>query len=182
MSLILCICTFITEIRVPPHSSVSTREHGYNAEGKTLFVFSVKCCRDAWVSLWNNGKMVYKLGLGRGNNGWSSLIKNGRSGWYPYHWGSVIDCNKYMPFYITWKNGLVDVGKGLTVGKDEIMSLGDNPLSAIDEVKLEASGAELYFTIEDGNYILFQFAIFMFYICLEISYVRVYERAIQRLY
>ena len=94
---------------------------------------------------------MYELGLGRGNNGWSSLRKKGRSGYYPTHWAPAIDCNKYVPFYITWKNGEVVVGKGLYVGKDEILSLGDNPLSSIDEVKLEASGAELYYIIEEGK-------------------------------
>ena len=159
--------TYITEIRVPPHTTISTTEYNYNAEGKTLFVFSIKGCRNAWVSLWNNGKMVYELGLGKGNNRWSSLIKNGRSDLYSQHIGPVIDCNKYMQFYITWKNGFVDVGKGLIAGKDEILSLWENPLSSIDEVKLSASGAELHFIIEEGKfYFSLQYLSFLCAICV----------------
>ena len=37
-------------------------------------------------------------------------------------------------------------------GTDEILSFRDNPLSPVDEVKLEASGAELYYIIEEGKF------------------------------
>ena len=53
-----------------------------------------------------------------------------------------------MPFYVTWKNGAVKVGKGLIAGNDEILSLEDNQIPSIDDVRIEAGSADLTYIIE----------------------------------
>ena len=140
----------ITEIRVPPFSAINAAERGYIAlKFRPMFAFSVKGCRDAFITLWNKSRRIYEVGLGKGNNKLSTLNKIGHIGLTDYA-NSYLDCKKFVPFYITWANDTVRVGKWLTAGKNEILSLQDNPVSPIDAVTIESRDKELYYIIEEG--------------------------------
>ena len=139
----------ITEIHVPMFSSITTADRIYFSEYKSYFAFSVKGCREAFVSLLSNKRRIYEIALGREHDRRSTLRKIRRSGW-DVHMGGTLDCNKFSPFYVTWKSGKVKVGQGLAAGKNEILSIEDNPVHPIDEITMEASYADLYYIIENG--------------------------------
>ena len=147
-----CICCVaLAAIRLLPRTSVSAAYYGYAAEGKTSFVFDVRACRNAFISLWNKDVEIYEAGLGRGDsaNPWSTLKRIGEQ--QKVYWSHTLDCNASMPFYIIWENATVKVGKGYNVGTDVIMEIHDINMPPIDEVKLESSSTEVYFDIERGN-------------------------------
>ena len=89
---------------------------------------------------------MYEIKLGTYYNRRSTLSKVGRSGWPVTHWKATLDCKKVIPFYISWGNGKVQVGKG----KDRILSLNDNTVPPINDVTVEAGDDELYLIIQEG--------------------------------
>ena len=137
----------LAEIYVPRYTAVSATERSYNTKGKTMFAFSVKGCREAHITLLHDNRRIYDIGLGKDGNAKSTLSRIGHYGWAVYR-KPTLDCMKFMPFYVTWNNGEVKVGKGLTIGKNEILSLEDNQIPSIDDVRIEAGSADLTYIIE----------------------------------
>ena len=175
MTYVIEIIFLISELHIKPGTPFRAAEHNYDVDIKTSFPLSVKGCREAIVTLWSNREPMYEIKLGTYYNRRSTLRKVGRSGWPVTHWKPTLDCKKVIPFYISWGNGKVQVGKG----KDEILSLYDNPVPPIDDVTVEAGSDELFLIIEEGMSVcqksLFTFVV-RIYVCIYIcrTYLCVY--------
>lgn len=45
-----------------------------------------------------------------------------------------VDCNKYLPFWISWTNNVIKVGKGIDVGKQTFLTWNDTAPHAVNYV------------------------------------------------
>ena len=103
------------------------------------------------MSLQKNGVEVYSVKLGRGSNSWSSIGKTGStlSKWTR---GEIVNCTEFLPFWISWYNGEVKIGKGLTRYENTYMEFTDANYTGIDDVVVKAYGVEGRWYFQIGKY------------------------------
>lgn len=106
-------------------------DQGLSVTGKTSITFEVMACNDAHIALsetkGDDSHNTYEIVIG----GWAdsqSVIRTFKQG--PHmdtaaHQNHPVDCHKYMPFWISWANGVITVGKGNTVGQNTFMTWKD---------------------------------------------------------
>lgn len=104
---------------------------GVDITGHTSITFQVMACNDAHIAL-SQSKGVdtnntYEIVIG----GWSdqrSVIRDCKQCAHmdtTYNMAHPIDCNKYLPFWISWANNIIRVGTGSIVGKSQFMMWND---------------------------------------------------------
>ncbi|KAK6172431.1 hypothetical protein SNE40_016081 [Patella caerulea] len=117
-------------LKVPLGSSYI---HFTKVLNETSWVFFVKSCRNAKIGLFQNdsqSSVVYEVVLGAGRNTYSVLrsIINGNQ--LKFKRGPVLDCDKFLPFWIDWGNSGVAIGQGTFVGMNQMM-VYSNPVQKI---------------------------------------------------
>ncbi|OWF56770.1 C3 and PZP-like alpha-2-macroglobulin domain-containing protein 8 [Mizuhopecten yessoensis] len=108
-------------------------QYGYVYQLKTdclaHFTFQVKACRDVDVGLFNedsDAPFVYQLILGGWGNSRSVLRAGPASHYYQKY--NILDCNSYRRFWISWRNDVVAVGRGVSFNNDMLLSItGQKP-------------------------------------------------------
>ena len=99
-----------------------------NVEEQHVLKFSARACRDVNVGLFetfgNSSSAMYRVMIGGWNNeasairstpvaGASDLVKIDRK--------AILSCNSLRPFWISWEDGLIQVGYGWIIGVGTLM-------------------------------------------------------------
>ncbi|XP_046556880.1 uncharacterized protein LOC124266111 [Haliotis rubra] len=105
---------------------ISTSNFQTITGGTSTLVFLVKTCHDANFALHTNpntyATAMYEVSFGgHGNsrvfiNG--CLLFNNKASLFE---SSIVSCNDYRPFWLSWKNGVISAGKGVVAGSDQFM-------------------------------------------------------------
>ena len=102
---------------------------------QTDVMFKVRACSNAFIELtenrWTTGEVFgYEIVLGKEANTISSIsrIGFGESGRLEVTTPDVLYCEDFQYFWISWKGGHVEVGRGNHVGMGRFMDMAyDNP-------------------------------------------------------
>ncbi|XP_067664550.1 uncharacterized protein [Haliotis asinina] len=93
---------------------------------KSFIVYWVKTCRDAQITLHNrpdtNQTGAYQVVVG-GYSNTISLIRQciGCPFLIIHEESSLLSCQEYRPFWLSWKKDVISVGKGQVIGKQTFM-------------------------------------------------------------
>ncbi|CAH1798441.1 unnamed protein product [Owenia fusiformis] len=98
--------------------------------GKNYIKFKVEACNDAHLELQETPYVTNKNNYEIVLNGWSrnpnSGIRDKPEGSLKVsHRGSILNCTEMMPFWVSWMNGDVQVGKGHAIGQNIILAWQD---------------------------------------------------------
>ncbi|XP_048242378.1 uncharacterized protein LOC124146843 [Haliotis rufescens] len=116
----------------PNHIYHSLFDDGVIKRSHTSLKFKVKACGDANVALQtlyqNSNTQMYEVVLGGWSNSKSVFRRCAKCDSLMEYSGAVVSCSQYKQFWTNWVDGTVKVGRGATVGQDEILSYTDpNP-------------------------------------------------------
>ncbi|XP_067665633.1 C3 and PZP-like alpha-2-macroglobulin domain-containing protein 8 [Haliotis asinina] len=107
--------TSIYTFQLIPTSSLQTI-----TGGTSTVVFLVKTCHDAIFVLHtypNSYTPVIEVAIGGDNNMRSFVHGCIGCAFTEYHdESSILSCNEYRPFWLSWRDGVISVGKGLVAG------------------------------------------------------------------
>ncbi|CAH1794507.1 unnamed protein product [Owenia fusiformis] len=106
--------------------------HGYmNVHDRVGVQFEIQACNDAHIALESKPSVVgvpqaYEIVLG----GWSntrSVIRDGKQGTekVTVDTPNLLNCTVFLPFWVTWQNGIIRVGKGFSYGRNLLMEWQD---------------------------------------------------------
>lgn len=107
-------------------------DRGLDVTGEQSVTFKVKACHDAHAALSQNkgvdSILTYEIAIGGWGNKKSAIRKKKQGDNLSIIDHSPVDCNNYKEFWISWINGVISVGYGLTVGINRFLFLNDrNP-------------------------------------------------------
>ncbi|XP_067673785.1 uncharacterized protein [Haliotis asinina] len=107
----------------------------------STLVFLVKTCFDANIALHTNpntySAAMYEVSFGGHGNSRSSINGCLQCGSMAFLYeSSIVSCNEYRPFWISWKNGVISGGKGLVAGSNKFMEWAPNSPIVINHVSL----------------------------------------------
>ncbi|XP_067665645.1 uncharacterized protein [Haliotis asinina] len=93
--------------------------------GTSTMLFLVKACHDANFALHTYPYMyiiAYEVAFG-GHENTKSFITGCLQcmNMAVHHESSIVSCNEYRPFWLSWKNGVISAGKGLVGGRQQFM-------------------------------------------------------------
>ncbi|KAK3087897.1 hypothetical protein FSP39_012248 [Pinctada imbricata] len=125
-------------IRTAPHTSEVVSNQGFS--GRSWVNFKVKTCADAHILLAKDVRVIYEILLGRGDDLWSSIQKDKKDRIWKN--GKVLDCDEFLPFWVSWKNGDIQVGKGLKRFENMYLSWSDERFETVNDVKVKSYSQE----------------------------------------
>ncbi|KAK3083638.1 hypothetical protein FSP39_000621 [Pinctada imbricata] len=136
-------------IRTAPYTSKGVSNQGFSDQ--SWVNFKVKTCADAQILLAKDEHVIYRVLLGRGGNSWSSIQKDKTN--RVQKTGNVLDCDEFLPFWVSWQNGDIEVGKGLKPFENTHLSWSDENYETVNEVivKSYAEEGEWYFEQDPCN-------------------------------
>jgi hypothetical protein len=102
--------------------------YGITADDRTCFQFEVLSCHDAHIAIMDSPtqtKNFYEIVLG----GWSnrkSVIRNVRQGApKAFFMSGLLSCKEFRSFWISWKGGQINVGRGKICEQQTLMRWKD---------------------------------------------------------
>ncbi|VDI41586.1 Hypothetical predicted protein [Mytilus galloprovincialis] len=115
-----------------PELSHPLNQYGFIASEKSSIDFGLKVCHDAFIYLSASLVMdstadVYEIVMG-GGSGTKVFLrsKNGVDVAQGLLGTSNTDCDQFVPFWISWENGNVKIGKGLIINQDVVIDWTDS--------------------------------------------------------
>lgn len=102
------------------------RQHGLHVTGQQSVYFKVKACDDAFISLFDDIPTalfhMFEVHFGRTNivtygNAGGQQLKLTNASW------SGLDCNSYVPLWVSWMNRTIKVGTGTKIAGSILISL-----------------------------------------------------------
>ncbi|CAG2198494.1 unnamed protein product [Mytilus edulis] len=115
-----------------PELSHPLNQYGFIASEKSSIDFELKVCHDAFIYLSASLVMdstadVYEIVMG-GGSGTKVFLrsKNGVDVAQGLLGTSNTDCDQFVPFWISWENGNVKIGKGLIINQDVVIDWTDS--------------------------------------------------------
>ncbi|XP_071124072.1 uncharacterized protein 5-like [Mytilus edulis] len=119
-----------------PELSHPLNQYGFNASRNYSINFDLKVCRDAFVYLSASPVMdkqaaLYEICIG-GNEGKRILLRRNDLTFQDVARNDLGDgstqCGSFQPFWISWQNGNIKIGKGLSVDSGVVIDWRDpNP-------------------------------------------------------
>ncbi|XP_062576006.1 uncharacterized protein LOC134237872 [Saccostrea cucullata] len=112
----------------------SLTNYGVTGSDRSNLIMDIKGCKDAHFGLSKTEMSAmkrmatYEIVIGGSNNTWTYVRKSGdhkRGG------SGVVDCDKFLPFWVTWDNDVIRFGRGHILYENEILSWSD-PDSSLD--------------------------------------------------
>ncbi|XP_063416290.1 C3 and PZP-like alpha-2-macroglobulin domain-containing protein 8 [Mytilus trossulus] len=119
-----------------PELSHPLNQYGFNASQDYSINFDLKVCRDAFVYLsaspvMNKHAVLYEVCIG-GNGGNRILLRRNDATFQDVAANELGDgstqCGSFQPYWISWQNGNIKIGKGLSVDNEVVIDWRDpNP-------------------------------------------------------
>lgn len=134
----------------------STDINQYNLDlgGITSMVYEVKACKDAFVLLSNSdvknsSKPLYEIQLGNSYNSRSRILYRindsldaGSRYMQFISSRNILNCNMYLPFWISWTDGKIAYGTGLVVAENTLDSWISTNQFAVKGIEVYTSFSE----------------------------------------
>ncbi|CAG2243274.1 unnamed protein product [Mytilus edulis] len=104
--------------------------------------FEVKGCKDAHIILTSQLNKIapfYHIGIGLFTNTKTILARERIN--YEYvdeHEETILDCNNFVQFWLSWENGQIRLGKGLVVHVNTILAYDEDCPYAIQNIEISA--------------------------------------------
>ena len=127
---------------------------------KTSYVFEVKACSYVHIALsatpGNTTNFVYLIVIGLDYNANSMItvvgdeVLESQTVYTP----SIVSCTQFLPFWVSWNNGKIEVGKGEVVGDYAFMSVNASLKINVTSMAMttsEKSSGIFYFPQNSGN-------------------------------
>ncbi|XP_061194496.1 macrophage mannose receptor 1-like [Saccostrea echinata] len=138
-------------------------DSGIDVSGHFSFTFDVMACNDAHIALSrdkNDNAYTYEIVIG----GWSdsqSVIRDCKQCAHmdtAAHQNHPVNCTQYLPFWISWTNNVIKVGKGHDIGKNRFLIWNDTAPHDVNFVAVATGfGATGKWKFERGTYMPGQF-------------------------
>ena len=110
--------------------------------GNTSIQFRVKACDSVYLALseltGHTESLTYEIALGVGNDSEIRDAVNGKAKAKVFH--PVLDCSEMKPFWITWLKGVIQVGRGATVGQNKLLIWQPRNPHQINAVSMATGG------------------------------------------
>lgn len=109
-----------------------------SAQNIPYLPFSLKSCSKVYLELRRADAGGYGFELGSPDLPYSSLdrVPTQETGQLDYKMGDVLDCKKFLEFWLDWDNGLLRLGKGSVRGENMFLSSQEDPGLMIDQIIL----------------------------------------------
>nr|XP_022304452.1 uncharacterized protein LOC111111646 isoform X11 [Crassostrea virginica] len=109
-----------------------------SAQNIPYLPFSLKSCSKVYLELRRVDAGGYGFELGSPDLPYSSLdrVPTQETGQLDYKMGDVLDCKKFLEFWLDWDNGLLRLGKGSVRGENVFLSSQEDPGLRIDQIIL----------------------------------------------
>ena len=111
--------------------------------GDTSAKVNIKACSDAYFTLskiqGNSRTLSYEIGLDVGGEGHSVIRDSVGGSTMTQYDESVLHCDHFKHFWVTWTRGVIEVGKGSTVGVDRILQWQDSDPHDVNAMALKSS-------------------------------------------
>ena len=129
----------------------------YRTENRTFVTFRVKATKDAHIGLFDKiyQYIAYEIVLGAGTNTFSVIRRAHQTDDKAYYVGTTLNETDFRAFWISWSNGLIQVGFGNIVGHEMFMSWQDPEPIGIGVVAISGYydvGGEWEFQAVPGMY------------------------------
>ena len=125
---------------------------GLSIQGQTWINLTVETCQDANINLLKNGEAISRIKLGRGANSWSNTEKADGS-IQNVRYDAILNCTEFVPFWVSWDQGNVQIGKGLSRNQDVYMGFTDADFAGIDDVSVGSYSAVAKWNMQIGKYV-----------------------------
>ena len=93
--------------------------------GRTNAVFSVKACTDAHVALSEVPGLfttkTYEIIIGGYSNAYSKIRLGRDIDLKTEYTQNILNCNEFRYFWVSWKDGIIEMGAGLVVGSGQVI-------------------------------------------------------------
>ena len=110
--------------------------------GNTSIQFRVKACDSVYLALselkGHTESLTYEIALGVGNASEIRDAVKGKAKAKVFH--PVLDCSEMKPFWITWLKGVIQVGRGATVGQNKLLIWQPRNPHQINAVSMATGG------------------------------------------
>lgn len=107
---------------------------GITGTNRNHLLFDIKGCKDGHIGLSKtemdskNKIATYEIIVGGSNNTWTYIRQKND---YKTGGSAIIACNSFLPFWVSWENNMIKVGRGHKLDKDQVLSWTD-PNTALD--------------------------------------------------
>lgn len=104
------------------------KDHGLNLTGQQSVFFKVKTCDAALIVFFDDIDMssdIFKVDLDRTINIFTYGNEGGKQQQLANASWSGLDCNSYVPLWVSWLNRTIKAGAGTKIGGSILISLTD---------------------------------------------------------
>ena len=125
------------EFYTPAHYDLN--QYRLRTTTQTSAAFELKACRDGHVVLMDRvgDDVAYELTIGSSGNDWCVIRKQRQTtdvaGAYT---PDILNCDQMLPFWVSWVDGLIQLGRGSMIGDDLIVSWQDAEPLAVSHVSI----------------------------------------------
>ena len=145
----------VTDVNIHTTDAYSHRQLWYNVIGHYNFVFKVKATSEVKVILSNipsiHDYLSYEITIGGDHNEYTMIDKRGTSSSHIESTPDILDPDSGSEFWISWHSSAVKVGKGTTIGQDQIIDFDDTEMVEINSISISTNYGvegdwEIYFS------------------------------------
>ena len=118
-------------------------QYMYMSTDSRFFVFRVKACNDAVIALSKEPGVVtdntYELVIGGEQNKAiyvRKIIAGTNETKRRMSRDNLLSCSEFRPFWVTWRSSIITVGRGLTIGYENIFNWQDSEPMTVTGIAL----------------------------------------------